>query len=247
MGLLVHGAEPPVIIILVSSVWSPKCPVDQCSGLILVEMGDEQGSLFTYSFLPFGHKFYQGLRHISWPICPMVPGRLSPRSNEDFVGRSLDVLWLGWALLMVAMKVSAPFVSLLWSRTWFRLAASSHTKSYSTTIILILYRTIYLIDDFKLPNNHCFCQRLMYILGNTRNYNLGFSWRLSDKESICQCRGHGFNSWSGKIPRGVGQLNLCTATTEPEPVSCDCWSLHALGPVLHNKRNHCSEKPAHHS
>ena len=47
----------------------------------------------------------------------MVPGRLIPRSNEDFVGRPPDVLWLGWALLMVAMKVSAPFVSLLWSRT----------------------------------------------------------------------------------------------------------------------------------
>ena len=32
-------------------------------------------------------------------------------------------------------------------------------------------------------------------------------------------------------------LNLC----------CNYWSLHALEPVLHNKRGHCSEKPVHHT
>ena len=148
MGLLVHRAQHSVIV-FISSVWSTRCAVGQRRGLILVEMGDEQCSLFTYSFPPFGHKFYQGLRDISWPICPMVLERLIPRSNEDFVGRPLDVLWLDWALLMVAIKVFGPFVSLLWSRTWCCLVASSHAKSYSTTIILILYRTIYVIDDFK--------------------------------------------------------------------------------------------------
>ena len=37
---------------------------------------------------------------------------------------------------------------------------------------------------------------------------------LSGKESACQCRRHRFNPWSRKIPHAVGQLNLCTATTE---------------------------------
>ena len=29
----------------------------------------------------------------------------------------------------------------------------------------------------------------------------------SGKESACQGRGHGFNPWSGKIPRAAGQLS----------------------------------------
>ena len=37
----------------------------------------------------------------------------------------------------------------------------------------------------------------------------------------CQCRGHRFNPWYGKILHAVGQLNPCATTTEPvslEPV-----------------------------
>ena len=33
-------------------------------------------------------------------------------------------------------------------------------------------------------------------------------------DSSCQCRGHGFNPWSGKIPHAEGQLSLWAATTE---------------------------------
>ena len=35
------------------------------------------------------------------------------------------------------------------------------------------------------------------------------------KESACQCRGHGFEPWSGKIPHAAEQLSLCATTTEP--------------------------------
>ena len=34
-------------------------------------------------------------------------------------------------------------------------------------------------------------------------------------ESACQCREHGFESWSGRIPHATEQLSLCTTTTEP--------------------------------
>ena len=37
-------------------------------------------------------------------------------------------------------------------------------------------------------------------------------WWLSGKESACQCRRHGFDSWSRKIPE---QLSPCATTTEP--------------------------------
>ena len=36
----------------------------------------------------------------------------------------------------------------------------------------------------------------------------------SGKRSTCQCRGHGFDPWSGKILRATGQLSLCATTTE---------------------------------
>ena len=50
--------------------------------------------------------------------------------------------------------------------------------------------------------------------------------RLSGKESVCQCRRHGFNPWSQRIPHAMGQLSLWTTTTEP---------------VLRNKRSHRNE------
>ena len=58
----------------------------------------------------------------------------------------------------------------------------------------------------------------------------GLPWCTSASESACQCRGHGFSPWSGKIPRDTGQLKLCATATEP---------------VLCYKRSHRYEKPTH--
>ena len=54
-------------------------------------------------------------------------------------------------------------------------------------------------------------------------------------ESACQCRGHGFEPWSGKIPHATEQLGPWATTTEPA----------RLEPVLRNKRGRDSERPAH--
>ena len=67
--------------------------------------------------------------------------------------------------------------------------------------------------------------------------HLGLLWWSSGKEPACQCRRHGFNPWSGKIPRAMEQLSPWTTTTE-------AW---ALEPGLRNKGTHCKEKPAQHS
>ena len=40
-------------------------------------------------------------------------------------------------------------------------------------------------------------------------------WWRSGEESACQCRGHGFEPWSGKIPHATEQLSSCATTTEP--------------------------------
>ena len=44
---------------------------------------------------------------------------------------------------------------------------------------------------------------------------LGFPSWYSGQELACQCRGWGFNPWSGKIPRAVEQLSPGATTTEP--------------------------------
>ena len=77
----------------------------------------------------------------------------------------------------------------------------------------------------------------------------GHPWWYSGLESACQCRGHGFDPWSRKIPHAEEQQSLCTTTSNP--TSCNYWT-HVLQPmpvclepVLHNKRSHCNEKPMH--
>ena len=45
---------------------------------------------------------------------------------------------------------------------------------------------------------------------------MDFPWWLSGKESACQCRGHGFDPWSRKIPCAMEQLSC---SPEPEPQS----------------------------
>ena len=43
----------------------------------------------------------------------------------------------------------------------------------------------------------------------------GLLWWLSGKEPTCQCRRHGLNPWSEKIPYATEQLSLCTTAIEP--------------------------------
>ena len=64
---------------------------------------------------------------------------------------------------------------------------------------------------------------------------LGLPWWRSGWESACQCRGHGVEPWSGKIPHAAEQLSPWATTTEPA----------RLEPVLCNKRGCDSERPAH--
>ena len=78
------------------------------------------------------------------------------------------------------------------------------------------------------------------------------SW--NGKESACQCRRHGYDPWSGKIPHVEGKLCPCTSTTEPVlwslgaattgPTYHNCWSPNVLETTLPNKRSCRNEKPA---
>ena len=67
------------------------------------------------------------------------------------------------------------------------------------------------------------------------NKLMGLPWWHSGWESACQCRGHGFEPWSGKIPHATEQLGPWATIAEPAH----------LEPVLRNKRGRDSERPAH--
>ena len=84
----------------------------------------------------------------------------------------------------------------------------------------------------------------------------GLPWWLSGKESACECRTHGFNPWSKKIPHASEPLNLCPRTIESElespgaantdPTRRNYWSPLTLEPRL-LKRNNRNEKPTHYN
>ena len=82
-----------------------------------------------------------------------------------------------------------------------------------------------------------------------KSTQIGLPWWSSGWESACQCKGHGFDPCSGKIPHAMEQLcdrvpqlvSLCSRAREPQPLSP-----RTLEPEVCNKRSHCSEKHAHH-
>ena len=63
----------------------------------------------------------------------------------------------------------------------------------------------------------------------------GLPWWRSGWESACQCRGHGFEPWSGRIPHAAERLGPWATIAEPA----------RLEPVLRNERGRDSEGPAH--
>ena len=57
-------------------------------------------------------------------------------------------------------------------------------------------------------------------------------------ESACQCRGHGSDPWSGKIPHAAEQLARAPQLLTQDPRACELQLLKPvhLEPMLHNKR-----------
>ena len=66
------------------------------------------------------------------------------------------------------------------------------------------------------------------------NKSPGLPWWRNGWGSACQCRGRGFEPWSGKIPHAAEQLGPWATAAEPA----------RLEPVLRNKRGRDSEARA---
>ena len=72
------------------------------------------------------------------------------------------------------------------------------------------YQTSRILSDFF----SYYIQMALFIICNFFKLKRVPWWR-SGWESACQCRGHGFEPWSGKIPQTAEQLGPCATTTEP--------------------------------
>ena len=96
-----------------------------------------------------------------------------------------------------------------------------------------------------LPNKQCFSSTLNLLpefdhrvsckLSLNKSKELGLPWWRSGWGSACQCRGHGFKPWSGRIPHAAEQLGPWATATEPA----------RLEPVPRNGRGRDSERPTH--
>ena len=85
--------------------------------------------------------------------------------------------------------------------------------------------------NHHVDKDHCLVETVVV----KKNAWFGLPWWRSGWESACQCKGHGFEPWSGRIPHAAEQLDPWATATEPA----------RLEPVLRNKRGRDSERPAH--
>ena len=104
---------------------------------------------------------------------------------------------------------------------------------------------LFLHEDIYTSNSDCLehssteplCRCFINIILRLKITHLGLPWWRSGWESACQCRGHKFEPWSGKIPHAAEQLGPWATIAEPA----------RLEPVLRNKRGRDDERPAHHN
>ena len=92
---------------------------------------------------------------------------------------------------------------------------------------------VYILSCLSLPSL-IFLSPGKHLFSLFQKKGTGLPWWRSGWESACQCRGHGFEPWSGRIPHAAEQLGPWATTTEPARPE----------PVLRNKRGRDSERPA---
>ena len=101
----------------------------------------------------------------------------------------------------------------------------SHIQRWLTLLFWPTHLTCLADSDrffFVTHQAHNKLVKIWVILKTWRMLNEGFPSGAVDEnppanagESACQCRGHRFEPWSGKIPHATEQLSSCATTTEP--------------------------------
>ena len=90
-------------------------------------------------------------------------------------------------------------------------------SSYLPRNCQILSSDPFTISPSFMPSTRVINQSRALIQITNQNTTRGFPWWLSGKESTYQCRRHGFDPWSGKIPHAEEQLSPWATTSELLP------------------------------
>ena len=133
-----------------------------------------------------------------------------------------------WPLGCTSMSTFRTISQLSWLLWVFRCQISPILISYSN--ICPPGR----VTEWLLQVNHKFFS-IYRVYCYFKNEFGGLLLWSSGWESACQCKGHRFDPWSGRIPHALGQLSPFATTTE-------AWT---QKPVICNKKSHYSEKPEH--
>ena len=80
---------------------------------------------------------------------------------------------------------------------------------------------------------YCDGQKSLFLI---ETWVVGLFWWYSGREATCQCRRHGFDPWSGKIPHVVEQLSPRATLLSPSAVSAEACP---LGPVFATRETLC--------
>ena len=159
-----------------------------------------------------------------------MEGYKSPLGGDSGIRRQDRLGWGTWPPVSLAARnhccsmLTAPSLSLERdNKTHSGRASSSHEPpsqnwgrgqlggtclSLTQNLLLILFTpAFYYLTSINVANEEQQTS-LKVCLGR-------LPWWLSGKESAYQCRRHGFNPWSRKIPYATEQLSLWAPTTEP--------------------------------
>ena len=86
----------------------------------------------------------------------------------------------------------------------------THTQRYTTDFLKKTEKLKMCLIKWRCLNELSSIAKIFHI----KKFFLGLPWWCSGWESACQCRGHGFEPRSGRIPHAVEQLGPCATTAE---------------------------------
>jgi len=89
----------------------------------------------------------------------------------------------------------------LGTTSYFEFCIFQSNERYSSPVV-----------TYPIPNLLFKCSN--YLKKKVKQTSRGFPWWYSGWEFTCQCRGHGFNPWSGKVTHALEPLSPGTTTME---------------------------------
>ena len=125
---------------------------------------------------------------------------------------------------------------------------SSSQKHSKVDTVTINFRQLKK-QSFRERKKNCLRLHSLWVIDLGLKLWLGCPWRLSGKESSCQCRRHSFNPWFN--PGSLEDPTCsCATTSEPESLNYRAHMLTLLQlnhprACAQQQTSHCNEKPAY--